>query len=153
MATRQTSRIPQTLANLHELYSGCADLAGVDVDYGLPGQGPARRAVCITGNVPDVAQEYAAQGNSARDEAFQVEVLVYVYEPGQSQQESLEAAFAILGVLELQVHRPNLTLARAPGEQGPVLYSRINPTRVETGQAPEGYETEIRCLVDCVARL
>lgn len=153
MATRLSSRIPQILANLFELYRTCPGLDGVAVDYGLPGSGPAREQVCITGNVPDIAQDYAAQGNNARNEASQIEVLIGVFRPGDTQQQSVERAFEILAALELNVHRPNLTLSRAAGEMGPVNYSRINPTRVETFQTPEGYECEIRCLVDCVARI
>ena len=152
MTQRLSSRAPQTLANLYELLVGSPERGMVDVSYGMP-SAPEQEQVCITGNLLDMAHEFASQGALSRDEAFHAELLIYVGRPGDSQQESLERAFEILAWIDVLVLRPNVTLARAAGEQGPCLYARISPERTEAGPTDAGYETEIRCIVECVCRI
>lgn len=153
MTQRLSSRAPQALANLYELLTlAKPDLGGVDVAYGLPSS-PGEEQVCLTGNVLDMAHEFASQGALSRDEAFQLELLVYVGRAGDSQQESLERAFEILAAIDVHVLRPNVTLARSSGEQGPCLWCRITPQRVDAGPIAGGYDTEIRCVVDCMCRI
>ena len=156
MAVRLSSRVPQTLANLHQLYSAAiATEFGTDVavTYGVAGNTPDE-CVTITGELPDIDQAYAGQGALSRDEAFQAEVLIEELRSGRTQQQAIERAFEILAVLELNVHRQNITLSLAPGERGPVEYSRITPKRVEAYLVgDEGYGVVLRCVVDCVARI
>lgn len=152
MTQRMSSRAPQALANLYELMRLCPELQAVQVDYGLPAQ-VEQQHVCLTGNILDMAHEFAAQGALSRNEAFQLELLIWVGRPGDTQQESLERAFELLGVIDVEVLRPNVTLSRDPSEQGPVLWARITPQRTDAGALDEGWGTEIRCVVDCFARI
>lgn len=153
MTQRLSSRAPQALAVVHELLALCPDLEPVQRSYGLPKDSDYEQ-VCLTGNITDMAHEFASQGAMSRDESFQLELLIRVGRQDCTQQEALERAFEVLGIIDVQVLRPNPTLARRPGEQGPVLWSRITPQRAESGPlADGGYETELTCSIDCVARI
>ena len=155
MTTNYTSRVPQALANLFELLDTSPDLkadGSVAVCYGLPTQ-PESQIVSITGQIETIEQTPYAQGARSRDEMFSIEVRINVLRTGDDARTALERAFALLGVIELRILRPNVTLQRSAGEQGPLLMSHITPTKVVTNTHPDGVECEITALVLCKARI
>jgi hypothetical protein len=142
------------MANLFELMQASPTLKNgkVVVTYGKPKQWEERH-VFLTGNVPDIAQEAQAQCHQSRDEAMQVEVIISSMVRGHSMRESVESAFAMLAVIEIEILRPNWTIATSSHAAGPALFSHIEPNEVRCFEHAESNEAQITCVVNVAARI
>lgn len=154
MATARSSRVPEAIGNLYDLFVASPTLQsnGIAVAYGRPSDWRPRHIV-VTGNVPDIEQTFQAQGARSRDEAFSIEVIISSLVHGHTMRQSLESAFAMLAVIEVEILRPNFTIAATASEAGPALYSHITPTQVRGFVHDTGNESEITCLVQAVCRI
>lgn len=140
-----TSTTPATIRALHELLSE-ADwpLRTPSVSLGLPRQ-PEREMVII-GNVTG-SQEWAALGNSRRDEDYTVDLYVFVLWPGYSALEAMERAYELWSVVEDTV-RTNL----AAGGTG-VLWNEIARPAGDVTAEDEGFAYQISSGIRVRARI
>lgn len=150
-----TSTIPVILAGLvgdTGLLKTAAGLAGVQVHYGAP-RDMERDWVVMPGMTSEWDQEWATlQPAHPRDEAYTLDLVVGATTPGDTAQQAVERAFALLAVVETTLRpAPNQIAGLGAGQK--IRDFQVTFRSLVVGWTEEGYGCEIQAGVRVAARI
>lgn len=107
MTVYATSTIPAVKAELVTRFAARAGLAGVQVSYGWPKGNPQKELLIVGGAIGE--QQWGPFGRFAKDEIYDLKIIVSVVFADGEQQNATERAFAIVAEIEQELRNaPNL---------------------------------------------
>lgn len=135
---------------LVDLIAALPEFQGVQVTYGHPGVNLERELLYV-GNVPTMDTKFATTNARSREETYDLELVLNLRTPGQSEREQDARAEVLLAA----VARALKTVPSGTSLNGslPGGWSSFRPHQVVYGSSTESFETEVRCVVTCVARV
>jgi hypothetical protein len=147
-----TSTIPAAKAALIALLKAATYPAGQPaIDYGDPGVAKVEHEHIWLGGTGQDGQDWAPYGQLKREEEYALELYVHVANPGTSQQEATERAYALFGVIESTI-RAQARTASSTVATG-VWSIGVKPTALTEFVTAEGYAAFVSAEIEIKARI
>jgi hypothetical protein len=148
------STAPLVVKQLVTNLQGAAGLADVQVLYGDTAQAE-RSNVIITGDVEWEDEVWAAEGGRKREETYLLDGYCQVRDPGHTQQEALEACFALVATIESTLRsmiQPGMGFSLGP-TNGQVTNLEFRPKKGMGFPSGEGRAYQIDFHMRVTARI